>query len=241
MGDDIDPFRNCEALRGKIRDPETSFFRDLDIPALADSLREQGLDPGWLHPDDVREATRHAALEGWRGRDLWVFAYGSLMWDPGILFTDVRYARVTGYARRFCLYDDKGGRGDRETPGLMAALDLGHHCDGLAFLVAADRLEDETERLWRREMIGPAYVPAFVPMTLDGQTVPALTFTADHAARDIRTDLSHAEKVRLIATGKGTLGTSLEYIENLARHLDALGLDDDEVTSLLRDAHAFTP
>jgi len=236
----LDPFRHCAALRGRIRDPETSFFRDFDIEDMKRQMEEMGLPTDWMHPDEEREATRHAALEAWHGRDLWVFAYGSLMWDPGIVFDEVRYARVTGYARRFCLYDDKGGRGTRDNPGLFAALDLGHHCDGLAFLIAADRLDDETERLWRREMIGPAYTPAFVPMAIDGDTVPALTFTADHAAPDIRIDLPHEDKVRLIATGAGILGTSLEYIENLAAHLHALDLEDAYIETLLRDARAFS-
>jgi len=234
-----DPYRYCDALRGKIRDPETSFFRDLDVEDVKRQLSENGLPGDWLHTAEEREATRHAALEAWWDRDMWVFAYGSLMWDPGLLFDEVRYARVTGYARRFCLYDDKGGRGSRDKPGLMAALDLGHHCDGLAFLIRSDRLDDETERLWRREMIGPAYLPAFVPMTMNGDLVPALTFTVDHAAPDVRIDLSHDEQVRLIATGEGMLGTSLDYVENLAAHLDALDLEDEYITALLRDALAL--
>lgn len=236
-----DLFRNCEALRGRIRDPETSFFRDFDLENLKTRLGEMGYPPDWLRTDEEREATRRAALEGWPGGDLWIFGYGSLMWDPAMIFDEVRYGRVPGYARRFCLYDDKGGRGSRDAPGLMAALDTGPHCDGIAFLISAERVEEETERLWRREMIGPAYTPAFVGMSIGDETVTALAFTADHAATDIRTDLGHADKVRMIATGAGILGTSLEYIENLAAHLDALGLEDEEVTTLLRDARAFTP
>lgn len=236
-----DPFRHCEALRGKIRDPETSFFRDFDLENLKARLDGMGFPPDWLRTDEEREATRRAAMRDWPGGDLWIFGYGSLMWDPAMIFDEVRYARVPGYARRFCLFDDKGGRGTLDAPGLMAALDTGPCCDGIAFLIAAGRVEEETERLWRREMIGPAYTPTFVDMTIGDETATALTFTADHAATDIRTDLGHADKVRMIATGAGFLGTSLEYIENLAAHLDALGLEDEEVTTLLHDARAFTP
>ena len=75
--------------------------------------------------NEEREATRHEILSGRRDADLWVFAYGSLMWDPAFLFEEVRRADVSGYARRFCLQDEIGGRGSRDAPGLMSALDRG--------------------------------------------------------------------------------------------------------------------
>lgn len=236
--DDLDPFRHHPGLRGRIADPETSFFRTITTESVAAMIEARGGSAQAFHPDDVREALRHATLSGHDGGDLWVFAYGSLMWDPGLRFTQVRRAHVADHARRFILRDTEGGRGTRDAPGLMAALDRdpgGPGCDGLAFRIAAGHVEDETRILWQRELIGPAYDAAFVTAQTAAGPVRAVTFVADHAAPMIASDLTHAEQVHLIATGAGFLGTSLEYLTRIADQFDRLGIADPHVATLMRD------
>ena len=138
------------------------------------------------------------------------------MWDPAVHFAEVRRAHVAGYARRFILKDTFGARGTPELPGVQAALDVGAGCDGLAFRIARERVEEETGYIWRRELIAPAYTPVFVEAATAAGPIEALAMVADHAAEDIRPDLAHAEQVRYLATGAGFLGTSLQYIETLA-------------------------
>lgn len=185
-----------------------------------------------------REASRRATLAGHAG-GLWVFAYGSMMWDPAIDFVEVRRAWLPGHVRRFILCDVHGARGTPEAPGLMAALDQGEGCHGLAFRIPTERVEDETRNLWAREMSLPSYVPQTLPTDLDGESVLALAFLADHGADMIRGDLTREEQVRYLATGTGFLGTSREYLETIARQFAALGIDDPEVTALLADVRAF--
>lgn len=167
--------------------------------------------------------------------DLWVFAYGSLMWDPGFHFAEVRRAALPGHARRFILRDIYGGRGTPEAPGLMAALDAveGQTCDGLVFRIAQPHVEAESQQIWKREMIAPAYTPVMVPVSFGDQQVQALTFVADHEAELIAPAITRAEQVSCLLTGGGFLGTSLEYLENIATHFDVLGIRDDEVVGLL--------
>jgi cation transport regulator ChaC len=47
--------------------------------------------------------------------DFWVFAYGSLMWNPEFPHQEVRAARLLGYHRAFCVYSHHY-RGTRERP-----------------------------------------------------------------------------------------------------------------------------
>ena len=68
------------------------------------------------------------------GKDLWVFAYGSLIWDPGFPFEEARPALLRGYHRAFCLYSTRY-RGTPERPGLVLGLDRGGACRGVAFRV----------------------------------------------------------------------------------------------------------
>lgn len=173
--------------------------------------------------------------------DLWVFAYGSMMWDPALDFTEVRRAWLPGHARRFNLCDVYGARGTHEAPGLMAALDRGDGCHGLAFRVPAESVEAETRNLWAREMTLPSYLPRLLPVDIDSECVIALTFLADHDADMIRSDVTREEQVRYLATGTGFLGSSRYYLETIARQFAALGIDDPEVGSLIADVQAVSP
>ncbi|MCV2882934.1 gamma-glutamylcyclotransferase [Actibacterium sp. XHP0104] len=233
-----DPFAHHPGLRGKITDPERSFFRGFRAEDLVPMLAEQGLPVGWWHSDADREALRRRALSNHPGGDLWVFAYGSLMWDPGFRFAEVRRAYAPGYARRFILRDIRGARGRPDAPGLMAALDHGPGCEGLAFRIAEEVIEHETQILCRRELIEPAYHARFVEVDLGGAQQRALTFVADHDAPTICPDLTQDEQVRLIATGTGVLGSSLEYLANIASQFQALGIHDDDVMALLAAVEA---
>lgn len=229
----MDPFAHHPELRDKIADPETSFFRDFSVARLFAQFPQMEAHRDWPYAEDEREALRAEALADHEG-DLWVFGYGSLMWDPALRFAEVRRARVEGYARRMILVDWRGARGTEAAPGLMAALDRGDGCEGLAFRIARDAVDHETAILFRREMIAPGYLARFVTATLDDGDVRALAFLADHAVEDIRGDLTHAEQVDMIATGVGFFGSSRDYLANIVDHFETLGIDDADCAGLLR-------
>jgi len=233
-----DAFRHHPGLISKIRDPETSFFRDLDLTEVDEKWAEAGEVHVPRYPDEVREAMRKEALGAYWGSDIWVFAYGSLMWDPAVYFAEVRRARLPGYHRSFCLVDRSGGRGTSEAPGLMAGLDEGGDCDGLVFRLAAETADRESEIIWRREMMAPCYKAVFAPVETAHGEVQALCFVADPAAEMIDTDLSHADRVRYLATGSGHLGTSLEYLERVVAGCHELRIDDPELEALLAEVYA---
>lgn len=230
-----DPFSYHPELRDKISDPFKSFFRTFTLEDLASRLKARGLAVDWWHSDSEREASRTDTLKGRWDTDLWVFAYGSLMWDPALRFEEVRRARVPDHARRFILKDVHGGRGTSDAPGLMAALDKGPGCDGLVFRISRDNIDEETKILWRREKIGPAYIPVFVEAAASDRRVMALTFVADHAAELIDASLTRAQQVEFFATGTGFMGSSLDYLRNISSQFAALGIQDEDVSALLRE------
>lgn len=233
-----DPFSFHPELRDRIADPLTSSSRNLTTAKLAALSRSRGLRMNWWYPDNEREAERAAFLANRRDADLWVFGYGSLMCDPALRFEDVRRARVPGYARRFIHKDIFGGRGTVDAPGLMVALDKGPGCEGLAFRIARENVEEETEVLWRRERIGPAYTPVFVEAIAADRRIAALTFVADHEAELIDASLTRAQQIHYSATGTGFLGSSLDYLRKIHGQFEALGVEDEEVSALLRDVEA---
>ena len=236
---ELDPFVHHPALRDLIADPEKSFFRNFKPSDLDARMKALGREDGWRHSDDEVEAARLAFLEGRLDQDLWIFAYGSLMWDPAFKFVEVRRAHASDYARKFILKDNFGARGSPEAPGLMAALDIGEGCDGLTFRIPGKLVAHESGVFWRRELLGHAYRPAMVTVTTGLGSIEALTVIANHDAEVIRPDLTREEQIRYVATGKGFLGTSLQYLENIAAHFEALGIEDKEVEELLAGARSY--
>lgn len=227
---DWDRFQHVPQLRGKVVEPSESRFRQLDIGDLDQHALQNGFGPDWRRTDGAREQTRRDALAQHTG-DLWVFAYGSLMWDPGFHFTDLRLATVEGFHRSFCLKSELG-RGSPEKPGLMAGLDQGGTCHGLAFQIAADLVDAETMIIWMREMLLDSYVPTFVPVRLDDGDASALTFVVDRSIARYVGGVSDDAAARMICTGEGRLGRSFDYLDNLVQQMRLLNIDDPRTLSL---------
>ncbi|WP_417693629.1 gamma-glutamylcyclotransferase [Roseibium sp.] len=226
-----DPFRHHPNLRSKIQDPLTSRFRSLDLTDMDRDMQGRGFGPDWRRCDEDRNASRLATLEGRLDEDLWVFAYGSLMWDPAFIFSDIRRATATGFHRRFCLRSEVG-RGTPEQPGLMAGLDVGGVCQGLVFKIDGHLVEEESHFLWRREMLMRSYAPEFLTLeTAEGQ-VDALSFLVNRDNPLLLPPMGLKETARAIALAEGYLGPNIDYLENLANYFEWLGLDDAELFEL---------
>lgn len=231
-----DPFRHHPELRDRIVPAGQSTFRELDLAQVDAHAAANGMAPDWRTPDALREAGRREVLEDRWERDLWVFAYGSLMWDPAMEFEEVRRAHTPSYARDFCLWDE-GARGSVEHPGLMLAISQGDGCSGLAFRIAADRLDRETFVLFRREMIADAYVPTWLELETDQGPVEALSFAARTGHARIRPGLGLEVQASMIALASGFLGSNLDYLNGVQAQLHELGLEDAYVQALHARTH----
>jgi cation transport protein ChaC len=240
MNRNIDPFVHHPKLRNEITDPMSSPMRNFSPAMLAAKMEEMGLPQNWWRTDETREAMRLETIAPHRNNDLWVFGYGSLMWNPAIRFSEVRQAHAPDHERCFILKDIYGGRGTIDVPGLMVALDKGTGCDGLLFKIDREDIEEETEVLWRREMIAPAYKAVFVDVAVEGQILNALTFVADHDTDLIDASLTRQEQIHFLSTGTGFMGSSLEYLQNIEQKLAQLGIHDEDVVALLQDAQTYS-
>lgn len=233
-----DAFIHHPELQSKIKQPSQSFFRDFDAVEIFNSIPESRWVVDLLYDDEYRDKSRRKILNQLGEKPLWVFAYGSLMWDPALVFSQVRHARIPNYARCFILKDVWGGRGTREKPGLMAALDKGAGCEGLAYCISSENIEAETKILWNREMVGPGYVPTIVSAMVNGDALDVITFVADHDTDSMQAGISREEQIEFLATGSGLMGTSHEYLKNIVDQFSALGIVDEDCSSLLTEVEA---
>lgn len=228
---DSDPFRHHPDLRGKIKPAADSYFRDLDLAVIDAHRAKAGLPDGWRTPCELREAARREWLEGCWNQDLWIFGYGSLMWDPAVEFAEVRHAQCRGYQRNFCLLD-QGGRGSVDHPGLMLAIDEGTSCEGLAFRIEAAKLDHETFVLFRREMIAGSYRPTWLNLDTQLGPIEALGFVANRENERIKPDIPLHEQAEMIAKASGLLGTNFDYLANTRNSLEFLEIEDVYVRDL---------
>ena len=232
-----DAFRHLPELRERITPAQASGLRVTpETLALWDErARTEGRPANWRLSDQELEASHRALLGGLDAQhDLWIYSYGSLMWDPGFHFDEVRLADLHGHRRRF-LFRTTLGRGSPERPGLMLSLEAGPGaCRGLAFRVGCAARHTESVCVWRREMIRGSYRPALLPVHTPQGEVVALVFAANHAHPDHVGELPLQQTAAMIATASGFLGTNRQYLEQLAAQLHSLGIDDDYVTQLLQ-------
>jgi glutathione-specific gamma-glutamylcyclotransferase len=157
-----------------------------------------------------------------RGCDVWIFGYGSLMWDPGFGFVEARPALLRGYHRSFCVYSHRY-RGTAERPGLVLGLDRGGACKGIAYRVPAADVAPVLHYLWEREMANRTYHLKEVPLATGGGMVMARTFAVDRKHKNYAGRLSPQETARLILQGIGARGPCRQYLENTVHALKQLG------------------
>ncbi|MGZ5227976.1 MAG: gamma-glutamylcyclotransferase [Burkholderiales bacterium] len=173
--------------------------------------------------DQQLRSVQHPCCPPLRAGDLWVFAYGSLMWDPGFEYLRCGPALLRGYHRSFCVYSHRY-RGTPERPGLVLGLDRGGCCRGIAFLIGDAQVEAALEYLWAREMTRRVYSPGVVPIGMGTEKVNALTFVANREHESYAGRLELTTIARTITDCSGARGANADYLFNTLRHLDVLGI-----------------
>ncbi|WP_270726732.1 gamma-glutamylcyclotransferase [Shimia sp. Alg240-R146] len=161
---------------------------------------------------------------------MWVFGYGSLLWNPGFEVSEQAVGTLHGWHRSFCMRSIHH-RGTDAHPGLVLALDAetGAHCQGVALKVAGGQEAATLEYLRERELVSSAYLEETLSVSLrDGRVVEAVTYVIDpHHVQYCHLHLE--EQARIISTAVGGRGPNTEYLYNTASHLTELGIEDADL------------
>lgn len=173
---------------------------------------------------------------------MWVFGYGSLLWNPGFEVAESVIGILPGYARSFCMRSIHH-RGTEEDPGLVLALDqqTGRACEGVALRVAPGAEDDTLVYLRERELISSAYVEETLAVDLqDGRRVPALVYVINETHWQYCGNLPLEEQAQIIARAVGGRGPNTEYLYNTADHLTKVGLHDPALEWLAQRVRSIT-
>lgn len=173
---------------------------------------------------------------------MWVFGYGSLLWNPGFPVAQRRAATLHGYARSFCMWSIHH-RGTEENPGLVLALDAvqGAHCTGMALAVEPGHEEVTLAQLRERELISSAYIERDLCVELDnGCNVEAVTYVIDPHHVQYCGGMALESQAQVIARAIGGRGPNSEYLFNTAGHLAEIGLEDEDLNWLAQRVRELT-
>lgn len=191
-----------------------------------------------LMPDDAVDASLAATMALHpSGAPLWIFGYGSLIWNPLFEFAERRVARIHGVHRGFYLWSQVN-RGTPETPGLVLALDRGGQCGGVAYRMDSATLEEDLRLLWRREMVLGAYRPRWFTVGTDLGPIRAVAFVVERRHPAYAGRLADEEIVNVALRAHGHYGACADYLLETADALATHGIADRHLARLARRLRA---
>jgi cation transport protein ChaC len=170
--------------------------------------------------------------------DVWIFGYGSLMWNPAFHYLERRRALLHGWHRSFCLWTPMG-RGSPETPGLVLGLDRGGSCCGIAYRIAAEDREAELALVWQREMVADGYRPRWARVRCREGSAPAIIWVINRDGERYAGKLPMETVARTLGTAVGKLGSNRDYLEHTVAHLDELGIAEKPLHAILARMRAL--
>jgi cation transport protein ChaC len=168
--------------------------------------------------------------------NLWVFAYGSLMWRPGFRFIERVEARLTGAHRALCVYSFVH-RGTPERPGLVLGLDRGGACRGVAYLVSAATRASTIAYLREREQVTAVYRETMRHIWLSShppRRVNALCYVVDRGHPQYAGRLSIEQQLHHVRQGHGRSGANRDYVIATVSALEELGYRETELHLLAK-------
>jgi cation transport protein ChaC len=218
-------------MKHPMRSTDTLCRTDLEQGRMRE-IYVAAVDSGRALDDEQLSASLTATLaQRPKGAGWWVFAYGSLLWNPLFAVAEMRPATLRGLHRRFCLWS-LASRGTPGRPGLVLGLDRGGACRGVALRLPAPLAIDELHLLWRREMVVGGYRPRWVRLDADGRELVALTFVVRRDHPQYAGRLPPAKEAAAIAAARGAFGAAADYLERTRVALVSHGIVDPYLEEL---------
>jgi cation transport protein ChaC len=204
---------------------------DLEERRLQQLILQSGRGVNFLSEAQLQESMRETLGKLHLSSDVWIFAYGSLIWNPIFRFVEQRVGTIYGWHRRFCLWVPQG-RGTPDNPGLVLGLDYGGSCRGIVYRIAATDVPSELLLLWRREMVVGCYIPRWVRVYDGTRKLEAIAFIINRRHRAYAGNISLETTVNSIATATGELGSCVDYLVQTVNGLMTAGIQDKQLLRL---------
>jgi glutathione-specific gamma-glutamylcyclotransferase len=213
---------------------------DLENDLLRETFRKANPEVPVLSDAEQEASLRGILDQHPPGADVWLFGYGSLVWNPIVHHEERRVARLHGFHRSFCLWSHVN-RGSLQRPGLVLGLDAGGSCRGVAFRIAGHHAAEELRLLWRREMVLGAYSPRWTSVEAGNETLKAIAFFVNRGHENYAGKLPLETVIKTLVSARGQLGTPAEYLLETVRGLVEHGVRDPYLLELRKRVLAMHP
>ena len=184
-----------------------------------------------LSPTELLGTLRSALAPWKKGTPFYIFAYGSLMWNPQFAWDARHVATIRGYHRAFRVWS-RINRGTPENPGLVLTLERGGSCRGLVYRIEPDRVQEEMSLIWKREMTYGSYCPKWLNCIVGGETLKSLAFTVNRACSGYTGAIPMEVVVEAISSARGRYGPAHDYLFKTTETLREYGIRDSRVEQL---------
>lgn len=210
--------------------------RQLCRADLVDNRLRRALERSPLAHELLSEAELEASLQEalaspHRESNVWLFAYGSLIWNPVLEFDERIVSTAHGWHRSFCLWS-RVNRGTPDRPGLVLGLDRGGRCTGIAYRIPERLAEQELRLLWRREMLLGSYGPRWIHVTHGKRSFRALAFVVRRGRSGYAGRLPAETIVERLIHARGAIGSGIDYLRQTIDGLAAIGIRDPNLIHL---------
>lgn len=171
---------------------------------------------------------------------MWLFGYGSLMWDGWeTRYGCVRREHAVAHEHRRVFNKKSLERwGTHTQPGLTLNLahasEDGSPCRGIAFEFPDPHQAEIEAYLSERETCAATEIAVRLP----GETITARTYIYE-GPRLVEADLPLHARAAMVLLAEGVAGSSYDYVRNVRNHLEALGVTDPAVDELWRAVAAL--
>lgn len=189
----------------------------LTADLVAKTLRvvdEEGPEPNStpISPEQLDELVGRVEKEA-GDEEIWVFAYGSLMWNPGFEVAAIKEAVAFGWHRAFSLRIERL-RATSDAPGLMLALQPGGSCSGLILKLPCATKTQDLRTLLAREIrySEVCAMVRWVSVRTSNGNRRALTFWASSKQSQLTKKVPLDQAADLIAQACGPAGSCAEYL-----------------------------
>jgi glutathione-specific gamma-glutamylcyclotransferase len=214
---------------------------NLETGRLRQLMAEANLDIQPLTEAELEQSLQTTLAQN-PSSEVWLFAYGSLIWNPVIEFVDRQVGTLHGWHRRFCLWTPLG-RGTPDNPGLMLGLDRGGSCRGVMYRISPEQVQSELMLVWRREMVVGSYIPRWVKVTTrsttDNSPRYAIAFLINRAHSLYAGPIDSAVIIQHLATARGSLGSCVDYLDQTVASLAAVDIHDRGLLTLQQSVRLF--
>jgi cation transport protein ChaC len=184
--------------------------------------------------DTIRSESLHRVLAAAPDpASIWLFTYGSLMWNPEFAPADTRVGTLDGYHRALNVWTAHA-RGTPDNPGLALGLAAGTECRGVLYRLNPNRRDGDLTSIWDREMYTGVYRPAWLRVRCAPQgAVTAICFITDTKHPQFAAPTTMDKAAQLIARASGKYGRCRDYLAETLKALRALGIEEPALSEIL--------